>query len=70
VALLYTGSLYLDGNELRTRALNWSDSLAARTHEAVRVGTLHDLQVLVVHHRRDQHLWTTRTAADSSPAAG
>ena len=42
-ALLHMGSSYLDGNELRTRALNWSDSLAARTHEAVRIGTLHDL---------------------------
>ena len=30
-ALLHMGSSYLDGNELRTRALNWSDSLAART---------------------------------------
>jgi len=49
-ALLHMGSSYLDGNELRTRALNWSDSLAARTQEAVRIGTLHDAQVLVVHH--------------------
>jgi DNA-binding IclR family transcriptional regulator len=49
-ALLHMGSSYLDGNELRTRALNWSDSLAARTQEAVRIGTLHDGQVLVVHH--------------------
>jgi DNA-binding IclR family transcriptional regulator len=49
-ALLHMGSSYLDGNELRTRALNWSDSLASRTQEAVRIGTLHELQVLVVHH--------------------
>ena len=49
-ALLHMGSSYLDGNELRTRALNWSDALAARTGEAVRIGTLHDDQVLVVHH--------------------
>jgi DNA-binding IclR family transcriptional regulator len=49
-ALLHMGSSYLDGNELRTRALNWSDSLASRTHEAVRIGTLHDEQVLIVHH--------------------
>lgn len=49
-ALLHMGSSYLDGNELRTRALNWSDSLAARTQEAVRIGTLHDAQVLIVHH--------------------
>ena len=44
------GSSYLDGNELRARALNWSDALAARTQEAVRIGTLHDSQVLIVHH--------------------
>jgi DNA-binding IclR family transcriptional regulator len=59
-ALLHMGSSYLDGNELRTRALNWSDSLAARTREAVRIGTLHDLQVLIVHHvfRPDDSLQT------------
>jgi DNA-binding IclR family transcriptional regulator len=59
-ALLHMGSSYLDGNELRTRALNWSDSLAARTGEAVRIGTLHDRQVLVVHHvfRPDDSLQT------------
>ncbi|MFZ0088787.1 MAG: IclR family transcriptional regulator C-terminal domain-containing protein [Solirubrobacteraceae bacterium] len=54
------GSSYLDGNELRTRALNWSDSLASRTQEAVRIGTLHDGQVLIVHHvfRPDDSLQT------------
>ncbi len=59
-ALLHMGSSYLDGNELRTRALNWSDSLAARTHEAVRIGTLHEGQVLIVHHvfRPDDSLQT------------
>jgi DNA-binding IclR family transcriptional regulator len=49
-ALLHMGSSYLDGNELRTRALNWSDSLAARSNESVRIGTLHEMQVLIVHH--------------------
>jgi DNA-binding IclR family transcriptional regulator len=49
-ALLHMGSLYLDGNKLRARALNWSDALAKRTQEAVRIGTLHDQQVLIVHH--------------------
>lgn len=49
-ALLHMGSSYLDGNELRTRALNWSDALASRSHESVRIGTLHDMQVLIVHH--------------------
>jgi DNA-binding IclR family transcriptional regulator len=49
-ALLHLGSSYLDENELRARALTWSDWLAARTNETVRLGTLHDAQVLVVHH--------------------
>jgi DNA-binding IclR family transcriptional regulator len=49
-ALLHMGSSYLDGNELRTRALNWADSLASRTGEAVRIGTAHEGQVLIVHH--------------------
>src|SRR3954454_15730755 len=49
-ALLHIGSSYLDGNELRTRALNMSDSLAARANESVRIGTLHNGQVLIVHH--------------------
>jgi DNA-binding IclR family transcriptional regulator len=49
-ALLHMGSSYLDGNELRARALNWADALAARSDESVRIGTLHDTKVLVVHH--------------------
>jgi DNA-binding IclR family transcriptional regulator len=49
-SLLHMGSSYLDGNELRTRALNWSDALAARSAESVRIGTLHEHQVLIVHH--------------------
>src|SRR5579871_3070318 len=59
-ALLHMGSSYLDGNELRTRALNWADGLATRTREAVRIGTLHANQVLVVHHvfRPDDTLQT------------
>jgi DNA-binding IclR family transcriptional regulator len=64
-ALLHMGSSYLDGNELRTRALNWSDSLAARTNESVRIGTLHEGQVLVVHHvfRPDDSLQTLDVGA-------
>src|SRR5271170_906664 len=49
-ALLHMGSSYLDGNELRARALNWADGLATRTGESVRIGTLHANQVLIVHH--------------------
>lgn len=58
--LLHLGSSYLDANELRARALNWSDALAARTGEAIRVGTYLDGQVLVVHHvfRPDESLQT------------
>jgi DNA-binding IclR family transcriptional regulator len=49
-ALLHMGSTYLDGNELRARALNWSDWLAAHSNESVRLGILHEGQVLLVHH--------------------
>jgi DNA-binding IclR family transcriptional regulator len=49
-ALLHMGSAYLDGNELRARALNWADALATQSGESVRIGTLHDKRVLIVHH--------------------
>ncbi|MBC6457450.1 IclR family transcriptional regulator [Actinomadura sp. HBU206391] len=49
-ALLHLGTSYLDVNELRSRAINWADALAARSGEAVRIGTLLDGKVLVVHH--------------------
>ena len=49
-ALLHMRSSYLDGNELRTRALNSADGLATRSGESVRIGTLHENQVLIVHH--------------------
>ncbi len=49
-ALLQLGTRYLDVNELRSRALNWADSLAARSGEAVRIGSHLDGEVLVVHH--------------------
>ena len=48
--LLHLGTSYLDVNELRSRALNWADSLAARSGEAVRIGSHLDGEVLVVHH--------------------
>ncbi len=48
--MLSLGTRYLDGNELRTRALNWADTLASRSGESVRIGTPHKHQVLVVHH--------------------
>lgn len=49
--LLRLGSEPLDPHELRSRAINWTDTLAARTRESVRIGMLRDeLQVAVVHH--------------------
>ena len=50
VGLLGLGTHYLDANELRSRASNWADSLAARSGCAVRLGTPAGLQVVVVHH--------------------
>jgi DNA-binding IclR family transcriptional regulator len=49
-ALLQLGTSYLDVNELRSRAINWADPLAARSGEAVRIGAVLDGQALVVHH--------------------
>ncbi|WP_028478493.1 IclR family transcriptional regulator [Nocardia sp. CNY236] len=49
-ALLQLGSNYLDANELRSRAINWADALAARTGESVRIGASMDGAVVVVHH--------------------
>lgn len=40
----------LDVHELRSRTVNWADSLAAHTGESVRVGTLAGEAVVVVHH--------------------
>lgn len=64
-ALLRLGSSYLDGNELRARALNWADALAARTGEEVRIGTLYGTCVLVVHHgfRPDDSVQTLEMGA-------
>jgi DNA-binding IclR family transcriptional regulator len=41
---------HLDVNELRARASNWADALAARSGHAVRLATLDDGEVRVVHH--------------------
>ncbi|MEU4620192.1 IclR family transcriptional regulator [Actinoplanes sp. NPDC023801] len=48
--LLDLGSAGMDANELRGRALDWADALAARSGEEVRLGVLDDNRVLVVHH--------------------
>ncbi|GIE91807.1 IclR family transcriptional regulator [Actinoplanes regularis] len=49
-SLLHLGTSYLDTNELRSRSINWADPLAVRSGEAVRIGTVLDGQVLIVHH--------------------
>jgi DNA-binding IclR family transcriptional regulator len=48
--LLKLSNRYLDLNELRSRSLAWSELLANRAEEAVRVGALHDDRMLIVHH--------------------
>jgi len=48
--LLQLGSRRLDLNELKARALNWADDLAARTGESVRVAAFRDGGAVVVHH--------------------
>jgi DNA-binding IclR family transcriptional regulator len=48
--LLKLSNRYLDLSELRARSLAWSELLAERAQEAVRVAVLHENGVLVVHH--------------------
>jgi len=48
--LLQLSNRYLDLSELRARSLAWSELLATRAGEAVRVGVPHGDGVLVVHH--------------------
>src|SRR6059058_4544096 len=48
--VLQLSGRYLDLNELRARSLAWSELLATRADEAVRVGVAHGTGVLVVHH--------------------
>ncbi|MBF6210226.1 IclR family transcriptional regulator [Nocardia puris] len=40
----------LDTNVLRSYAMNWADTLAARTGESVRIGALHGERVRIAHH--------------------
>lgn len=61
--LLELGSARLDRNELRSRALNWSDALAAHTGEAVLVAVFEGGEAVIAHHvfrpdRSVQDLWT------------
>jgi len=49
-ALLALSNRYLGINELRSRSLAWSELLAARAKETVRVAAPHADGVLIVHH--------------------
>lgn len=49
-ALLQLGNAFLDNHELRARSMQWADSLAERTNEAVRVGVPNGRSMLIVHH--------------------
>lgn len=48
--LLHLGSITLDLNELRSVALNWVDTLAARTGEAAGIAAYRGGGVVVAHH--------------------
>jgi DNA-binding IclR family transcriptional regulator len=48
--LVQLSNRFLDLNELRSRSLAWSEQLATRANEAVRVGALHGESMLIVHH--------------------
>jgi DNA-binding IclR family transcriptional regulator len=48
--LLQLSTRYLDLSELRSRSLAWSELLATRVQEAVRVGVIHGDGLLIVHH--------------------
>jgi DNA-binding IclR family transcriptional regulator len=49
-ALLHIGSSYLNGSELRCRAVGAAHTLATQSGESVRIGILHEAVVLIVHH--------------------
>ncbi|MBB3677411.1 IclR family transcriptional regulator [Modestobacter versicolor] len=68
--LLRLGS-HLDVNELRARASNWADALAARSGHAVRLATLTGEEVVVVHHvfRPDDSAQTLDVGTALSPAS-
>ncbi|QOR70471.1 IclR family transcriptional regulator [Ruania alkalisoli] len=63
--LRHLGSGYLDANELRVRSMNWADPLATRTGTAVRVATLDQGGVLVVH-----YVLGPDAASDQGPDVG
>jgi DNA-binding IclR family transcriptional regulator len=65
----------LDPNELRSKALNWTDALAARTGESARVAAFYDGRAVVAHHvfragRSDQALLTGTSVPLHASALG
>jgi DNA-binding IclR family transcriptional regulator len=48
--VLRLSNVYLDSNELRLRALTWTEALAERSGCAVRVGVPLERDIVVVHH--------------------
>lgn len=63
--LLTLGPARLDRNELRSKALNWSDALAAHTGEAVLVAVFEEGEAVVAHHvyRPDRSAQTVLTGS-------
>jgi DNA-binding IclR family transcriptional regulator len=49
-AVLRLGNVYLDSLDLRARSLRWTERLAQRSGQAVRLGVLALDEVLVIHH--------------------
>jgi DNA-binding IclR family transcriptional regulator len=69
--LLQLGNSYLDLNELRARSLVHAERLAARADAAVRVGVMHGVSVVIVHHvfRPDSTLQILEVGAELPPHA-
>ncbi len=63
--LLHLGASPLDRNELKARALNWTDALAGHTGESSLVAKVEDGAALVVHHvfRPDESPQTLQTGS-------
>jgi DNA-binding IclR family transcriptional regulator len=63
--LLELGSRRVDRHEVRSRALNWTDALAARSGEAAHVAVFDAGQVLIAHHvfRPDSSVQRLQTGA-------
>lgn len=65
-ALFRLGASRIDLNELRSRAINWTDALAARSGEATQVAAFRDGRVIIVHHvfRPDSTIQVVATGSE------